>query len=98
MNGASARRLDWNRRALDAYVSILVRIASEDRRTAFLVEERIDRALASILAHPRIGTPGPRRGERIFAIPNTGHLIHYRILARSIRVTLWRRARQAIHQ
>lgn len=94
MSGASPKRLDWQRRALDAYVSTLINIASENRRTAYLVEERVDRALALILAHPGLGTPGPKRNERIFAVPNTGHVLHYRVFARLIRVTLWRRARQ----
>ena len=56
MSGASARRLDWGRRALDAYVSTLIHIGSENRQSAYLVEERVDRALALILAHPGLGT------------------------------------------
>ena len=96
MSGASARRLDWGRRALDAYVSTLIHIGSENRQAAYLVEERVDRALALILSHPGLGTPGPRRNERVFAIPNTGHVFHYRVFADSIRVTIWCRARQGI--
>ena len=98
MSGASARRLDWGRRALDAYVSTLVHIASGDRRSAYLVEERVDRALELILAHPGIGSPGPRRNERTFAIPNTGHVVDYRIHVGSIRITRWYRARQGIRR
>ena len=98
MSGASARRLDWGRRALDAYVSTLIHIGSENRQSAYLVEERVDRALALILAHPGLGTPGPRRNERIFAIPNTGHVVQYRVLAGSIRITRWYRARQGVHR
>ena len=98
MSGGSAKRLDWGRRALDAYVSTLIHIASADRRSAYLVEERVDRALALILAHPGIGSPSPRRNERIFAIPNTGHIVDYRIHAGSIRVMRWYRARQGIRR
>ena len=94
MNGVRARRLDWGRRALDAYLATLTYISAENRPAAYLVEERVDRALALILLHPGLGTRSPRRNERIFAIPNTGHLIHYRVFARSIRITLWCRARQ----
>lgn len=65
MSDARVRRLDWGRRALEAYVSSLVHIAGENRQAALLVEGRVDRALSSILAHPRIGTPGLRRNERI---------------------------------
>jgi plasmid stabilization system protein ParE len=98
MSGASARRLDWRKHALDAYVSTLIYIASENRQAADLVEERVDRVLALILAHPGLGSPGPRRTERTFAIPNTGHVVHYRVFTNSIRVTLWCRARQGIRR
>ena len=69
MSDDREKRLDWGRHALDAYVSTLIHIASEDRRSAYLVEDRVDRALALIRAHPGLGTPGPRRNERTFAIP-----------------------------
>lgn len=98
MSGARARQLDWGRRALDAYLSTLIHIGSEDRRTAYLVEERVNHALALILAHPGLGTPSPRRNQRIFSIPNTGHVIHYRVFAGSIRITIWCRARQGIRR
>ena len=98
MSGASARRLDWGRRALDAYVSTLIHIGSENRQAAYLVEERVDRALALILAHPGIGSPSARRNERIFAIPNTGHVVDYRVHAGSIGITRWYRARQGIRR
>jgi hypothetical protein len=94
MSDARIRRLDWGRRALQAYVSSLVHIAGESRQTALLVEARVDRALSLIVAHPGIGTPGPRRNERIFPIPNTGHVIHYRVFVRLIRITHWYRARR----
>ncbi len=98
MSDDREKRLDWGRHALDAYVSTLIHIASEDRRSAYLVEDRVDRALALIRAHPGLGTPGPRRNERTFAIPNTGHVVDYRIHVGSIRITRWYRARQGIRR
>ena len=98
MSGVRVKRLDWGRRALDAYLATLGRIASENPRTAYLVEERVNHAIALILAHPGLGTPSPRRNERGFAIPNTGHVIHYRVFAGSIRITIWCRARQGIRR
>jgi hypothetical protein len=98
MNDARIRRLDWGRRALEAYVSTLVRIASESRQAALLVEARVDRALSSIVARPGIGTPGLRRNERVFSIPNSGHVVRYRVFSRSIRITHWYRARQSIRR
>ena len=98
MTGARAKRLDWGRRALDAYIATLIHIASEDRRTAELVEGRVDRALKMIVTQPGIGTSSSRRNERIFAIPRTGHVIHFRVFARAIRITLWYRARQRVRR
>lgn len=98
MSDARVRRLDWGRRALEAYVSSLVHIAGDSRQAALLIEARVDRALSSIVAHPGIGTPGLRRNERVFSIPNTGHVIHYRVFGRSIRITHWYRARQEVRR
>jgi hypothetical protein len=98
MSGARVRRLEWGRRALEAYISSLVHIAGESRQAAVLIEARVDRALSSIVAVPGIGTPGLRRNERIFPIPNTGHVVHYRLFGRSIRITHWYRARQGIRR
>jgi plasmid stabilization system protein ParE len=96
MPGTRRKPLDWAPHAGAAYHQTLAIIAAEDPAAANAVRERVNRALESIAAFPRIGTPGHRRSERIFAIPNTGHVLHYRVLARSIRVTLWYRARQKI--
>jgi plasmid stabilization system protein ParE len=91
-----ARRLDGAPRALEAYLETLARIADDDPRTADLVRQRVERALALIGAQPGIGTPAIRRGERRFPIPKTGHVINYRVLRSAIRVQLWYRARRNV--
>ncbi len=89
-----AKRLEWAPRALDAYVATLARIADEDPFTAQQFVERVERSLAVILSQPAIGTPATRRGERRYPIPNTGHVINYRVTRNAVRIQLWYRARQ----
>ena len=96
MQGAASKRLEWTRKAFEAYYSTLKRIAEDDLRTAELVRERVERALALIQSQPGIGTPALRRGERRYPVPNTGHVINYRVSRYTIRVVLWYRARQHV--
>ena len=91
-------RLEWSPRATDAYVASLTLIAENDRLTAELVRERVDRALAAILEFPGLGTPVLKRGMRSFAVPNTGHVLQYRVIGDVVRIRLWYRARQNIRR
>lgn len=52
--------------------------------------------MALVQTHPHLGTPTPRRGERRFPVPNTGHVFPYRVSRNAIHVVLWYRARQRI--
>jgi plasmid stabilization system protein ParE len=98
MPASAGRRLEWAPRALQAYIESVAHIADEDPRTAALVRERVEHALGLILEHPRIGVSTARRGERRFAIANTGHVIVYRVTAAAVRVHVWYRARQNVHR
>lgn len=89
-----AKRLEWAPRALEAYLATLARIADEDPFTAQQFVEWVERSLALILSQPAIGTPATRRGERRHPIPNTGHVINYRVTRKAVRIQLWYRARQ----
>lgn len=91
---APEKRLEWAPRALDAYIATLARIAEQDPFTARQFMERVERSLSLILSQPGIGTPATRRGERRYPIPNTGHVINYRVSRSAIRIRLWYRARQ----
>ena len=53
-----------------------------------------ERALAHILEYPGLGTPTLRRGERRFPVRKTGHVIHYKVMRRAIRIQIWYRTRQ----
>ena len=92
--GATARRLEWSPGALDAYLSTLARIGAEDPFTAHQFAERVQQSLASILAHPYLGTPATTRAERRYPIPGTGHVLNYRVSRDAIRIQLWYRARR----
>lgn len=96
MPGATSKPLDWARHARAAYHETLARIAADDPVAAELVRERVVRAMEMIATYPGLGTPGHRRNERLFAIPKTGHVFHYRIVRGAIRIVLWYRARQDI--
>lgn len=96
MQGAASKQLEWTRSAFETYYVTLKRIADDDPHTAELVRERVERALSLIQSQPGIGTPALRRGERRYPVPNTGHVINYRVLRYSIRVVLWYRARQHV--
>ncbi len=94
--GVPAKRPEWAPRALDAYLATLTRIAEEDSFTARRFVERVERSLATIQSYPSVGTPATRRGERRYPIPNTGHVINYRVTGHTIRIQLWYRARQHV--
>ena len=61
--GAPARRLEWAAGALDAFLSTVARIAADDPFTARQFVERVQQALAAIVAsnYPITGKNlGPR--------------------------------------
>ncbi len=93
-DGAPARRLEWSPGALDAYLSTVARIAAEDPFTARQFAERVRQSLATILAHPYVGTPATPRGERRYPIPGTGHVVNYRVSREAVRIQVWYRARR----
>ena len=94
--GDPAKRLEWAPRALDAYFATLARIAEEDPYSAQQFVERVEHSIGLIRSHPSIGTPAMRRGERRYPIPNTGHVVNYRVSRERVRIQLWYRARQNI--
>src|SRR5574341_193563 len=91
---APEKRLEWAPRALEAYLSTLRRIAEDDPFTARQFMERVERSLSLIVARPGMGTPATRRGERRYPLPNTGHVVNYRVSRSAVRIRLWYRARQ----
>lgn len=88
MAAVAARRLEWQPGARRAFHDTLAQIAADDPYAAELVLARTSRALALIQAHPALGTPTLRRGERRYPVPNTGHVFHYRLTRTAIRIVL----------
>lgn len=80
--------------ARQAYLETLPYIAIQDPAAAEQVRRRVEHALAQLAAFPALGTPAPRRGERRFAVPKTGHVVTYRISRSALRIQAWYRARQ----
>lgn len=80
MPGAGARPLEWQPAARRAFDWTLEHIAGEDPEAAELVRIRAEHAFEMIRRHPGIGTETPRRGERRYAVPRTGHVFHYRLM------------------
>lgn len=98
MRAGTSKPPEWAPHARAAYHETLARIALDDPVAADRMRERVLRAIEIISTHPGIGTPGHKRNERIFAVPNTGHVFHYRVVSRFIRVTLWYRARRNVRR
>jgi len=88
--------LNWSAQAQHSYSHTLEYIGSQDSHAADLVAQRVSKALAILLFQPEIGTVADRRGLRRFAIPNTGHVIDYRVVKNELRIIRW--ARQARKQ
>lgn len=96
MAGGTGKPPRWSARASAALNSTLARIAAEDPPTAEAVLSRVERSVALICAQPGLGTPTATRGVRRHAIPNTGHIIAYRIVREEVRILRWYRARQNV--
>ena len=86
----------WSARALAALESTLIRIATDDPITAEAFLGRVDRSVALIQSQPQIGTPVATPGVRRHPIPNTGHVITYRVVKGEVRILRWYRARRDI--
>ena len=91
---SDAKPLEWLASARKAYLETLQYIAREDEPTARQIADRVDKSLAAIQAMPMIGTPTAAPGVRRYPIPNTGHVVNYKITGAKIIVQRWFRARR----
>ena len=98
MADTQLRRLEWARPAREAYEATLGRIADEDVETAALIARRVAKSLALLQVQPQVGTPSVVAGRRVYAIPNTGHSVNYRVMRDSILVLRWYRQRQNVRR
>ena len=73
-------------------------IADEDVGAASKLEMRVARSLALLQLQPGIGSPSVLAGRRVYAIPNTGHNVNYRVTLETIIVLRWYRQRQNVQR
>lgn len=92
----AAKQLEWLPSARAAYLETLEYVARDDPNTAELIAQRVEKSLSLIRAMPSLGTPTARPGVRRYPIPNTGHVIDYRVLRERVRVQRWYRARRNV--
>jgi plasmid stabilization system protein ParE len=90
----AAKPLEWLASARAAYLETLEYIARENEHAARQVAQRVDRSLATIQTMRMIGTPTATPGVRRYPIPNTGHVVNYRITSTRIILQRWYRARR----
>lgn len=90
----AAKQLEWLPSARAAFLETLEYVARDDPTTAELIAQRVEKSLSFIQSMPSMGTPTARPGVRRYPIPNTGHVIDYRVIRERIRVQRWYRARK----
>lgn len=76
---SAAKLLEWLASARGAYLDTLEYIARDDEHAARQVAQRVDKSLAAIQTMPSIGTPTAAPGVRRYPIPNTGHVVNYKV-------------------
>jgi len=96
MRAGTGKPPRWSARALAAFENTLNHISADDPFTAEAVLARVERSVALIQSHPRIGTPTATPGVRRYPIPNSGHVITYRFVKGEMRILRWFRARQDV--
>lgn len=84
----------WSATAQKAFFATLEKIENEDAGTTRLIIQRVDKSISLIAAQPSLGTFTAMTGVRRYAIPNTGHMINYRVAHGELRILRWYRQRQ----
>ena len=79
-------KLEWGAFALADREALFDWIARESPRAAAIVDERIEKAVETLLAFPDRGRPGRIAGTREFLIAGTSCIAVYRVPGDMIRV------------
>jgi toxin ParE1/3/4 len=69
----------WSRRAIRHLVSLREYIAKDSEQNAALVAIRILKAVDLLQTHAGVGRPGRVLGTRELVVPDTPHIIPYRV-------------------
>ena len=91
---SAAKPLEWLPSARAAYLETLEYVSRDDEQAARVIAQRVEKSLAAIQAMPLLGTPTAAPCVRRYPVPNTGHVVNYRITGKRIIVQRWHRARR----
>jgi toxin ParE1/3/4 len=88
-------RLEWSPLAQRDLREAVEFIAQDSLAAADAVEDRVLAAALGLLNHPEKGRNGRRAGTREWAVPQTSHLLIYRIAPTLIEIVrVWHMSRE----
>jgi toxin ParE1/3/4 len=82
----AALTIRWTRQAIADIDNIYDFIAANNPRAARSMVDRIDRAIISLTAHPRMGRAGRLAGSRELVVARTPFIVAYRLRGRAVEV------------
>ena len=82
----AALTIRWTRQAIADVDNIYDFIASNNPRAARSIVARIDRAITSLTAHPKMGRLGRLAGSRELVVAGTPFIVAYRLRRRAVEV------------
>ena len=82
--------IKWLRRALQNLDSEATHIAKANPAAAQMVVQSIHHAVSQLSENPALGHPGRIDGTRELVVPDTRHIVPYRVVPRLNRVEILR--------
>ena len=82
----AALTIRWTRQAIADVDHIYDFIAANNAAAARAMVDRIDRAVSSLVAHPRIGRSGRVAGSRELIVSGTPYIVAYRLRGRDVEL------------
>ena len=82
----AALTIRWTRQAIADVDHIYDFIAANNAAAARAMVGRIDRAVSSLVAHPRIGRSGRVAGSRELIVSGTPYIVAYRLRGRDVEL------------
>jgi toxin ParE1/3/4 len=82
----AALTIRWTRQAIADVDHIYDFIAANNAAAARAMVDRIDRAVSSLVAHPRIGRSGRVAGSRELIVSGTLYIVAYRLRGRDVEL------------
>lgn len=82
----AALTIRWTRQAIADVDHIYDFIAADNAAAARAIGDRIDRAINSLVAHPRMGRAGRVAGSRELIVSGTPYIVAYRLRGRAVEL------------